>query len=269
MEWPWSNNDAEAKLKELEDKTDKKIKASEEKCINEINNQLNNFKNETDKKISAAVNESEIKVDEKIANAVKDSTANVDEKISAAVNESEIKVDQKIIALGEKEREENSKNLIEITNIIDEKIKSLEEKQNQIINNLEDKLNKEKWIIGEYKWMPVGSKMPSGWVKVNMTEGHTLIAGRTAGVTSGSVGKHAHDSANNNSVWALRNPNRGFSFINDRDGGRIGQKYMPFLHDYNDLILIKPNASDTGKGISKTNDNMAAGLIAELWQYKG
>lgn len=239
MEWPWSNNDAEAKLKELEDKTDKKIKASEEKCINEINNQLNNFKNETDK------------------------------KISAAVNESEIKVDQKIIALGEKEREENSKNLIEITNIIDEKIKSLEEKQNQIINNLEDKLNKEKWIIGEYKWMPVGSKMPSGWVKVNMTEGHTLIAGRTAGVTSGSVGKHAHDSANNNSVWALRNPNRGFSFINDRDGGRIGQKYMPFLHDYNDLILIKQNASDTGKGISKTNDNMAAGLIAELWQYKG
>lgn len=254
MEWPWSNNDAEAKLKELEDKTDQKIKASEEKCVNEINNQLNNFKTETN---------------EKIANAIKDSTVNVDEKISVAITESEAKVDQKIIALEEKHREENSKNLIEITNTIDEKIKSLEEKQNQIINNLEDKLNKEKWIIGEYKWMPVGSKMPSGWVKVNITDGHTLIAGRTAGVTSGSVGKHAHDSANNNSVWALRNPNRGFSFIHDRDGGLIGRKYMPFLHDYNDLIMIKPNASDSGKGISKTNDNMAAGLIAELWQYKG
>ncbi|WP_338975545.1 hypothetical protein [Spiroplasma endosymbiont of Monopis laevigella] len=155
------------------------------------------------------------------------------------------------------------------------KIKELEDKINELEAQLKacreknKKLDESKgqWIPGEYKWMPVGSKMPEGWVKVDLAKGLTIVQSDKEGQTSGSVGKHNHTFLNNGQVWTTP-ASAKLAFINERTSGSLGSKYVPFLGSYNDLLRTKTTA-DTGKGISNTENNLAAGIFAELWQYQG
>ncbi|WP_395473309.1 hypothetical protein [Spiroplasma endosymbiont of Nomada rufipes] len=127
--------------------------------------------------------------------------------------------------------------------------------------------SKRQWIPGEYKWMPVGSKMPEGWVKVDLAKGLTIVQSDKEGKTLGSVGKHNHTFLNNAQVWTTPASAR-IAFINERTSGSLGSKYVPFLGSYTHLWGSKTTA-DTGKGISNTENNLAAGIFAELWQYQG
>lgn len=151
---------------------------------------------------------------------------------------------------------------------LEDKVKKLEEdlKECKEKNKKSDE-SKGQWIPGEYKWMPVGSKMPEGWVKVNFAKGLTMVQGDKEGQTSGSVGKHNHTFLNNAEVWTTPASTK-ITFINKRTSGSLGSKYVPFLGSYNQLWGSK-TTNDTGKGISNTVNNLAAGIFAELWQYQG
>ncbi|MBP1526177.1 MAG: hypothetical protein H9Q67_06780 [Spiroplasma ixodetis] len=115
--------------------------------------------------------------------------------------------------------------------------------------------------------MPVGSKMPEGWVKVDLAKGLTIVQSDKEGKTSGSVGKHNHTFLNNGQVWTTPALAK-IVFINERTSGSLGSEYVPFLGSYTHLWGSKTTA-DTGKGISNTENNLVAGIFAELWQYQG
>ena len=251
MELPLS--DLEEKFKELENNTDNKINALEGK---------------TAEQIADAITVSEKNIDEKLKlledntnQKLTDLESNTDQKITDAVAASEKNTDKKLTGLENKTAEQIADAIKESKTDVDQKL-----------NDLESKLNKEKWIIGEYKWMPVGSKMPEGWVKVDIPEGHTLVEGHLTGVTPGNVGKHKHTFNDNFFVLTIKRNDAGNNaklyFINERTAGAIGKKLIPFVNNINDTTVIMLT-DDKGQGISKTNDNMAAGLLSELWQYKG
>ena len=157
------------------------------------------------------------------------------------------------------------------TSDLENKIKELEDKIAELEKQLKDCQDKNKkpegqgqWIIGEYKWVPIGTKMPSGWVKVPLDKGLTLIQGDAEGKTAGDIKKHNHTFLNNNYMWSVKPGPGKMAFINERTSGSLGHKYVPFLNNSNDFVLLK-GTGDAGE----VENNYAAGIYAELWQYQG
>lgn len=136
--------------------------------------------------------------------------------------------------------------------------KSIEDAKAELLDLL-NKFNKEKWVVGEYKWMPVGSKMPYGWVKVELEEGQTLVEGTKEGLTTGAVKKHSHAFPQGNSVWTFHD---GMFFIN-KSAATIDEDYQPGVKDSANSLVVDRTAEEG------TDNNLAAGKFAELWQYKG
>lgn len=123
------------------------------------------------------------------------------------------------------------------------------------------KFNSEKWVVGEYKWMPVGSRMPEGWTKVDLPKGLTLVQGSELGETTGEVKKHRHSFPNDRNVWLF---DKGSMFFMNRPAGETtAEHYIPFTKEFEE------NAVSGHTAYEGTDKNLAAGKFAELWQYKG
>lgn len=137
----------------------------------------------------------------------------------------------------------------------------------RLVKALEEEIQKLKdvtasFFIGEYKWMPVGSNMPSGWEKVEIENGNTLIASNVEGNTKGSVIKHNHmlwDKVD--TCGAKYNDERAICNI---EGFDVNGKKQWFYHKGDGQ---KEGALYTS--IDGGEHNFAAGIHAELWQYKG
>lgn len=191
---------------------------------------------------------------------LKDKLTNKNKEINDALKDLETKGEQKVKQqlddLKKKQKED-----------LDSAIKDLEEKQKEDNSNLKDLLNKfndEKWIIGEYKWMPVDSKMPEGWVKVDIAQGYTLVQGSEDGKTSGKVKSHNHNFIGNSGVWSVYKIVYGNGLTN-------GAKdcIFPYINNLNQA-LVAYSTAESGSNLDKNQtDNLASGIFAELWQYQG
>ncbi|WP_342218309.1 hypothetical protein [Spiroplasma endosymbiont of Amphimallon solstitiale] len=92
-----------------------------------------------------------------------------------------------------KKLEEDLKECKEKRKELEAQLKECKEKREELEEQLKDCQEKNKksdeskgqWIPSEYKWMPVGSKMPEGWVKVDLAKGLTIVQSDKEGQTSG------------------------------------------------------------------------------------
>lgn len=113
------------------------------------------------------------------------------------------------------------------------------------------------WIIGEYKWVKIGTVMPAGWEKLDLPEGWTIVAGDSEGETWGKPG----DGRENLFPEKDYHFNTWIGYQNTRTYFDIGRQvgiYAQANSETQDFI-------DTE--LSKANK--AAGVFAELWQYTG
>ncbi|MBE4703787.1 hypothetical protein [Spiroplasma platyhelix] len=127
-----------------------------------------------------------------------------------------------------------------------------------------NKVDSEKWVIGEYKWMPVGSKMPEGWIKIDLGQGQTLVQGIEAGKTEGIVKSHSHFFPYEFGVWATHKVIYGKGTATGAD-----DVLFPYVNDIKDAAVLFNTAGYGGNLSEDQKENLAAGTYAELWQYKG
>lgn len=153
-----------------------------------------------------------------------------------------------------------------------------------IIAQIEKKLTP--WIIGEYKWVEAGTKMPKGWKLVDtINEGETLVyGGNHIGHTYGYVGRHTHPlGVEEPSGWdkmLVINGGRNAWWTNnhwikvgatDRMEGPIGDWNMNAsgTTKYNWIFRKEldtgPNEVSEGNSLS----NRPGGLYALLYIYTG
>jgi hypothetical protein len=112
------------------------------------------------------------------------------------------------------------------------------------------------WIVGEYKWVKIGTPMPAGWEKVALEQGHTLVGGTAEGTTSGQVIKHTHDF-NSDDTFVSSAPTKSRS-----DGNDVNFTYV-YSRTYTNVVGKTTTTIDGG------SNNLAAGIYAELWVYVG
>ncbi|AHI52480.1 hypothetical protein [Spiroplasma culicicola] len=162
---------------------------------------------------------------------------------------------------------------------IENYLKHSEETFNEKFKQLEDKIldiNKNKWIIGEYKWVKVGTPIVKGWIKINLTTGYTLIAGTSQSTSTGSIKSHTHTSnahnhyinGSGNYVPVLMGGAKWYK--RNADNGAGDNKAI--VSDTNNPNIA--NIALTDSASSKINStggssNLAAGQYAELWEYVG
>lgn len=105
------------------------------------------------------------------------------------------------------------------------------------------------WIVGEYKWMPIGSEslMPVGWVKIDLPDGYTLTSGKVEGQHVGKIRTHRHTIPTDIGEGEMEI----FTSVQNRRGGMGLSGFITGI----DNIPISQEA------------NIGAGLNAELWQY--
>lgn len=215
--------------KQLKEKLEEQLKQLEKKCREELEEQLQDLKNIQEKELKKLKKEK----------------------------------DQQLLELEEKCKEELKFQLKQLEKKYKEQVKEIQEKQDEKDINLEKILNRfncDKWIIGEYKWMPVDSKMPKGWVRVSLADGFTLVQGSKSGLTKGNILFHNHGFINNNSVWTL--PTKEMYYVN-RPGVSGGADYTPVVKVVSGALMTETTA------FSGSENNLAAGSFAELWQYQG
>jgi hypothetical protein len=112
------------------------------------------------------------------------------------------------------------------------------------------------WIVGEYKWVKIGTPMPAGWEKVALEQGHTLVGGTSEGTTSGQVINHTHDfSSDGTFAYSVSSKSR-------HDGNDTNFTYL-YDKTYRNVIGKTTTTVDGG------SNNLAAGMYAELWVYVG
>lgn len=126
------------------------------------------------------------------------------------------------------------------------------------------------WIVGEYKWVKIGTPMPAGWEKVALEQGHTLVGGTAEGTTSG-VNKTVKLDYVGFNYFALTWDN-WYTVRWEKGGtGSSGEGYQPYMPASakpsmtNLTALIKKSFSSD----VKSDYNLAAGIYAELWVYVG
>ncbi|MBE4703788.1 hypothetical protein [Spiroplasma platyhelix] len=148
--------------------------------------------------------------------------------------------------------------------------KEIEEKTDNSIESVKEewlalleKFNSEKWVIGEYKWMPIGSKMPEGWVKVELTAGQTLIQGDKEGNTAGEVKEHYHDFFGKRQCISIPHDQTFYAMNRPTNIELDPETFIQFTR--REAPTIGLTRTDPVGG----TNNLAAGKFAELWQYKG
>lgn len=109
------------------------------------------------------------------------------------------------------------------------------------------------WIVGEYKWMPLGSAsiMPTGWVKVktpNETNNWTLATpGRSLNNVFAYYFRDFEDISDGSSM------SKDGAYIQLRNGTANGMRVSDGI---------------AGKDIKTISNMLVSSMLAELWQYQ-
>ncbi|AHI52485.1 hypothetical protein [Spiroplasma culicicola] len=131
----------------------------------------------------------------------------------------------------------------------DEDIKELKKRIKEIDDN--------KWIIGERKWVKIGTPLLSGWKKVELPSGFTLVSGISEGLTTGENKEHSHSGE------AL--------LSNKASGGQGGvpwsSSFPSSLNIYGAFLGVPKLALDIKTEGGK--NNLSAGMFSDLWEYIG
>ena len=126
------------------------------------------------------------------------------------------------------------------------------------------------WIVGEYKWVKIGTPMPAGWKKIDLEQGLTLVGGTSEGTTSG-VNKTVNLDYVGGNFYALTwDGNYKFNWEKGGTGssGEGYQAYIPTNHKPS-MTNLKEMVKQNFSSDVHSDDNLAAGIYAELWVYIG
>jgi hypothetical protein len=126
------------------------------------------------------------------------------------------------------------------------------------------------WIVGEYKWVKIGTPMPAGWEKVALEQGHTLVGGTAEGTTSGVNKTVKLDYVGNNYFGLTWNSEFKVSW--EKGGtGHSESGYQPYMPTSSkpSMTNLKALIKNTFSSDVQSDYNLAAGIYAELWVYVG
>ncbi|MGL5268474.1 MAG: hypothetical protein ACRC8P_01710 [Spiroplasma sp.] len=262
--------EVDQKLKDLEAKrqeeVSKQIRESENKLTDETAEKLKMLEDRRKEEVYQQLKDLENQRRDEVSKQLKDQktrqTDEINDKLEELENKRKKEVFEQLNELENKRKEEVTKSL-----------KELDTRHTDAKKDIENKLTRERWIIGEYKWMSIGSKMPDGWIKIDLLDGYTLVQGKKVGETTGSVKKHNHLFGKNDFAWSIRRGLDGkakVAFTPNNVGGESREdQLIPFIKTWNDSLFID-STSFEGDGLEpEQKGNLAAGLFAELWQYKG
>jgi hypothetical protein len=126
------------------------------------------------------------------------------------------------------------------------------------------------WIVGEYKWVKIGTPMPAGWEKVALERGHTLVGGTAEGTTSGvnkTVGLKYVGVGCYALTWDM-----AYKVSWEKGGtGHSDSGYQPYMPTSNkpSVTSLKDMVKESFSSDVNSDYNLAAGIYAELWVYVG
>lgn len=298
--WVYTKDETETLLKALETKrkeeVTKHLRELEHKQTEEVDQKLKDLEDKRKEEVNKNIRDLEIKLLEEISDKnkiledkrkeevyqqLKDLDSQRREEVNKQLKDLKTKQTEELIDklddLENKRKKDVTEQLSELENKrkeeVNKALKDLDIKHTDGKKDLEHKLTRERWIIGEYKWMPIGAKMPDGWIKIDLADGYTLVQGRKVGETTGSVKRHNHLFDKNDFAWAVRRGLDGKAKVaftpNNVGGESRSDQLIPFIKTWNDSIFIDQTSFE-GEGLEpEQKGNLAAGMFAELWQYKG